>query len=165
MTCKKCGELLEEHMKFCPVCGAKQAEDDPREEATILNPVHTHADDCTHEGAGSGRVGFLEAFKLFFLRYADFRGRSRRSEYWLGCLSVSILGMLVSGILSDLAWIWSLVILVPNLAICIRRLHDTGRSGWWYLINLVPLAGPIIFLIWACQDSTADNIWGRNPKR
>ena len=165
MTCKKCGELLEDHMKFCPVCGEKQ--DAERDETFVLNPVHTHEEDCSHEGDVAGsreRVGFVEAFKLFFLRYADFKGRSRRSEYWLGCLSVSLLGLVIGGILDDYAWIWTLAILVPNLAISVRRLHDIGRSGWWYLINLVPLAGPIIFLIWACTDSAEDNRWGPNPK-
>lgn len=167
MTCRKCGELLEDHIKFCPVCGAKQAQDESYNEPSVLNPVHSHEDDCAHEGTvleSRESVGFVEAFKLFFLRYADFKGRSRRSEYWLGCLSVGILGALISSILSDLAWIWSIVIWLPTLSINIRRLHDIGKSGWWYLINLVPLAGPIIFLIWTCQDSTADNIWGPNPK-
>jgi len=167
MTCRKCGELLEDYVKFCPVCGTKQAEDEPREEASVLNPVHSPEADCAHEGhvdTGSKSVGFLEAFKLFFLRYADFKGRSRRSEYWLGCLSVSLLGIILSGILGDFMWIWSLVIWLPNFALSVRRLHDIGRSGWWLLINLVPLAGSIIYLIWACQDSGPDNQWGPNPK-
>jgi len=167
MTCRKCGELLENHMKFCPVCGAKQTGDEFPEDDAVLNPVHSHEEDCAHEGhveGGSKNIGFLEAFKLFFLRYADFNGRSRRREYWLGCLSVGILSAFVSATFTDFAWIWSLVIWLPTLSINIRRLHDIGRSGWWYLINLIPMAGPIIFLIWLCQDSGPDNRWGRNPK-
>lgn len=166
MNCRKCGELLDERTKFCPVCGAKQTQPEASTETAVLNPTHSHEDDCAHEGDVGSResVGFIEAFKLFFLRYADFNGRSRRSEYWFGCLSVSILGLVVNAVLGDLSWIWSLVILVPNLAICVRRLHDIGKSGWWYLINFIPLAGQIIFLVWACKDSTEDNIWGPNPK-
>jgi len=167
MNCRMCGELLDDKEKFCPVCGAKQKEPEISVETTILNPVHSHEDDCAHEGyvtGGGGSINIFEAFKLFFLRYTDFQGRSRRSEYWFACLSVGVLSALISGIIPDLAWIWSLAIWVPNLALCVRRLHDIGKSGLWYLINLVPLAGPIIYLVWACKDSTGDNIWGPNPK-
>lgn len=109
-------------------------------------------------------VSFIDAVKLFFTRYADFRGRSRRSEYWW----VVLFNMIVSGILStvlpDFAWIWSLVTLVPSLAICVRRLHDVGKSGWWYLWFLLPIIGWIILLIKFCTDSTEDNQWGPDPK-
>ena len=167
MICKNCGELLEDSVKFCTACGARQNVEQQKESATVLNPDHSHGEDCVHEGyvdMGGKRTGFLEAFKLFFLRYADFKGRSRRSEFWFGFLSVSILGLILGELLGDFAWIWSLAIWVPTLALNIRRLHDIGRSGWWYLINLIPLAGPIIFLIWTCKDSAEDNIWGPNPK-
>jgi len=107
---------------------------------------------------------FKQSVATCFRKYANFKGRARRSEYWFGCLSVGILSALIEGIVPDFAWVWSVVIWLPTLAIGIRRLHDIGRSGWWYLINLIPVAGQIIFLIWACQDSTEDNIWGPNPK-
>ena len=165
MTCRKCGELLDDNVKFCTACGAKQETSTPIESA--LNPVHNHEEHCAHEAhvVGSAEpVGFLEAVKLFFLRYADFRGRSRRSEYWFGSLGVGILGTVFGALLPDLVWIWSLIIWLPTLCINIRRLHDIGKSGWWYLVNLIPLAGPIIFLVWTCKDSTEDNIWGPNPK-
>ena len=62
-------------------------------------------------------------------------------------------------------WVsWSLATLVPQIAITIRRLHDIGKSGWYYLIGLIPLVGGIILLVWMCQDSTEDNQWGPNPK-
>ena len=167
MNCRMCGELLDDKAKFCTVCGAKQKKDEISVETTILNPVHSRADDCVHEGhvvGSSESVSFMEAIKLYFLRYTDFKGRSRRSEYWWASLGIGILGSVISTVIPDLAWIWSLVTLVPSLAISVRRLHDIGRSGWWYLINCIPLAGQIIFLIWACKDSTEDNIWGPNPK-
>ena len=109
-------------------------------------------------------ISFVEAVKLFFVRYTDFKGRSRRSEYWW----VYLFNMIVSGVIAlliaDLAWIWSLVTLVPSLALCVRRLHDIGKSGWWILIALVPLVGGIILLVFTCKDSTEDNQWGPNPK-
>ena len=166
MNCKKCGELLDEHVKFCPVCGAQQVEDVHSEEITVLNPTHSHEDDCAHEGHVSGgqSVSFVDAVKLFFIRYTDFKGRSRRSEYWWVYLFNMIVSTLISIIIADLAWIWTLATIVPGIALCIRRLHDTGRSGWWALISLVPLAGPIILLVFVCQDSAPDNPWGPNPK-
>lgn len=167
MICKKCGELLDDSVKFCTACGERQIEEAQDEPAYVLNPVHSRSDDCVHEGhvvGSSESVGILEALKLFFSRYADFKGRSRRSEYWWATLGISIIGAVISEVLEDVSWIWSLAILVPTLSLSVRRLHDIGRSGWWYLIHLVPLAGPIIFFIWSCKDSTEDNIWGPNPK-
>ena len=109
-------------------------------------------------------MNIIEATKLFFTRYADFNGRSRRSEYWWASLAIGIIGSIVTALLGDFAFLWSLAILVPGLAICVRRLHDIGKSGWWYLISLIPLVGLIIMLVWCCQDSTEDNQWGPNPK-
>ena len=109
-------------------------------------------------------VSFLDAVKLFFTRYADFKGRSRRSEFWWASLATSIISGVLSTAIPNFAWIWSLIILVPGLAISIRRLHDIGKSGWWYLINFIPLVGQIIFLVFMCKDSTEDNQWGPNPK-
>lgn len=112
-------------------------------------------------------VGFLEAVTLFFSRYADFKGRSRRSEYWwvmLFNVIVSVVLVLLPDSLAFLSSLWSLAILVPSLAICIRRLHDVGKSGWWYLFILIPLVGGIILLVQFCKDSTEDNQWGPNPK-
>ncbi|MBQ8834198.1 MAG: DUF805 domain-containing protein [Oscillospiraceae bacterium] len=109
-------------------------------------------------------VSFLDAIKLFFTRYTDFNGRSRRSEYWFASLFNFLVSAVISTALPDFAWIWSLAVLIPGIAIGVRRLHDIGKAGTWYLINLIPLVGQIIFLVWACQDSTADNQWGPNPK-
>ena len=109
-------------------------------------------------------VPFMEAVKLYFIRYADFKGRSRRSEYWWASLAICILGSVIGAIIPDLSWIWTLITLVPSVALSIRRLHDIGKSGWWYLINFIPVVGQIIIIIWACKDSTEANQWGPNPK-
>ena len=109
-------------------------------------------------------VSFVEAVKLYFTRYADFKGRSRRSEYWWVVLFNMLVSTVIGMTIADLAAVWSLITLIPSLALCIRRLHDTGRSGWWVLINLIPLVGSIIMIVFLCQDSTEDNQWGPNPK-
>ena len=110
-------------------------------------------------------VSFVEAIKLAFTHYADFKGRSRRSEYWWFTLFNMIVTGLIGSILPDLSWIWSLIVLVPGLAVCIRRLHDAGKSGWFYLWMLLPIAGYIIVLIQLLKDSAEDNQWGPNPKK
>ena len=101
---------------------------------------------------------------MFFTKYADFNTRSRRSEYWWAALFCSLAGMVASAILKNYAWLWTLAILVPSIALGVRRLHDIGKPGTYYLFVLIPLVGSIILLVWFCQDSTGDNQWGPNPK-
>jgi uncharacterized membrane protein YhaH (DUF805 family) len=55
-------------------------------------------------------------------------------------------------------------LVLPYVAATVRRLHDTGRSGWWYLLNVVPLIGPVVLLVWTVSDSHPDNEYGPNPK-
>lgn len=114
----------------------------------------------------------VDAVKSVFTKYADFKGRSRRSEYWWFCLC----NMIISGVLSTLAQkvggpcaalsaIYSLAVLVPSLAVLARRLHDIGKSGWWMLLSLVPLVGAIILIIWLAKDGQPEaNQYGVNPK-
>lgn len=93
-------------------------------------------------------------------KYADFSGRARRSEYWLFAL-ISF----VFSLIPYLGWLWSLAVLIPSWAVFCRRMHDTGRSGWNWLWILLPIAGPIILIIYTCQDSVpGPNEYGPNPK-
>lgn len=103
--------------------------------------------------------------------YADFKGRARRKEYWMFVLFNIIASAILSviGSLIHCGWIsylYSLAVLIPSLAVLVRRLHDTGRSGWWILISLVPLVGGIWLLVLLCLDSQPEaNNWGINPKK
>lgn len=103
--------------------------------------------------------------------YFQFNGRARRTEYWMFTLFSFIIALLLSFVQSFLnlgellTWIYSLFVFIPSLAVGVRRLHDTGKSGWWILINLIPIIGAIIFIIFACMDSDyGDNEYGPNPK-
>ncbi len=116
---------------------------------------------------------YVEALR----KYADFSGRACRREYWFfllfnvliaAGLSLvdSVLGMADPlrgvGLLSGL---YSLGVLLPSLAVGVRRLHDIGRTGWWLLIGLVPLIGSVVLLIFAVLDSQVGaNEYGPNPK-
>lgn len=162
MYCKHCGKNIPGNAKFCPSCGAAM---------DGFDTSFSGSDDFgsgSNYGASYGprsSVGFGEAIQLFFKRYTDFNTRSRRSEYWWAMLFCSLVSLALSAILGTLAYLWSLAILLPTLAVNVRRLHDIGKSGWWYLIILVPLAGSIVLLVLCCQDSVPGrNQWGPNPK-
>ena len=108
---------------------------------------------------------FLGAYK----KYADFTGRARRKEFWMFVLFyfiVSIVLGIVDSIIGFqlLGLLFSLGSLIPSLASGARRLHDTGRSGWWQLLYLIPLIGLIIMIVFLVQDSHPDNEYGPNPK-
>ncbi|MEC1475621.1 DUF805 domain-containing protein [Bacillus haynesii] len=108
--------------------------------------------------------------------YAGFTGRARRKEFWLFCL-FSYMVLVIYGffkailhlpeyeIETYLGMVYLLAILVPCLAVTLRRLHDTGKSGYWICIGLIPLIGQFILLIMLCQDSEkGENQYGPNPK-
>lgn len=117
---------------------------------------------------GGKIMSFTDAVKSCFSQYAEFNGRARRSEYWFWYLFSAIVGSVVSIIAkntSDLVSLVPLVILVPSLAVEFRRLHDTGRSGAFVLLNFIPLIGQIILIIFCVQDSQpGENKYGPNPK-
>jgi uncharacterized membrane protein YhaH (DUF805 family) len=103
--------------------------------------------------------------------YAGFSGRARRTEYWMFFLFNVIIDIVLNVItlaiqqVSILGTIYGLAVLIPGLAVGVRRLHDTGRSGWWLLIGLVPLIGAIVLIVFMATDGEpGDNAYGPNPK-
>ena len=104
-------------------------------------------------------------------QYADFDGRARRKEYWmfvlfnlLIALGVGLVGNLI-GADELLSGLYSLVVLIPSLAVAVRRLHDSGKSGWWLLLLLLPIIGFIILIVFLVKDSQpGSNQYGANPK-
>jgi uncharacterized membrane protein YhaH (DUF805 family) len=115
---------------------------------------------------------YIGAFK----KGLDFSGRARRQEYWMFVLVGGIVSVVltiidvtvlsgVAGGIGLLTGVYSLVALVPALAAGVRRLHDTGRSGWWFFIVLIPLFGAITLLVFYVLDSEpGTNQYGPNPK-
>lgn len=86
-------------------------------------------------------------------KYSMFEGRAGLGEFWKFVLVNIIVGILISMVSSGLSTLYSLVLIIPSLAVGTRRLHDTGRSGWWQLIALVPLIGIIVLIVFFAQPS------------
>jgi len=117
-------------------------------------------------------------FILAWQRAADFSGRSRRKEYWYFNLLNGIAFLFLflfaipfgehekpSTIALGLIFIYSLIVFIPALSVTIRRLHDIGRSGWWYFIAFIPLIGGLILFVFTLLDSEPyANPWGQDPK-
>lgn len=109
-------------------------------------------------------------------KYAVFSGRSRRAEYWyfvLFNLVISFILSMLDGVLGFwgdesiglLGGLFTLAMVIPGLAVGIRRLHDTGKSGWWILLALIPIIGALVLIIFMIQDSQrGENKYGSDPK-
>jgi uncharacterized membrane protein YhaH (DUF805 family) len=110
-------------------------------------------------------------------KYAVFSGRSRRKEYWFFVL-FNVIFLIAAALLDNLFhttlgnspygvfyYLYALAVVLPGIGLVIRRLHDVGKSGWWYFIALIPLVGAIWLLVLLCTDSQpGDNQYGPNPK-
>lgn len=115
-------------------------------------------------------MSFIDAVRAALSKYATFSGRSRRSEYWWFALFNVIVSFVGAGVDAAVGrplfqFVVALALLLPNLAVLVRRLHDTNRSGWWVLIGLIPLVGSIVLIVFAVQDSQpGTNRFGDSPK-
>lgn len=126
----------------------------------------------------------MESFNTYFLdviknKYAEFNGRARRKEYWMFCLFTCIIGVVlgillllllaISPTVAIIAYIlmvlFSLALIVPSLALTVRRLHDTNKSGWFWFINFVPAVGGLIMLYFMIlEGDKTENPFGPDPK-
>lgn len=122
-------------------------------------------------------MDFVTAVKTCLAKYVGFSGRARRSEYWyffLFTFIVTLAATIVDVVLGTdaalggngvVGTVVSLALFLPSLAVGVRRLHDTDRSGWWMLIGLIPIIGWILLIVWYCTDTKpGDNKYGANPK-
>ena len=95
-------------------------------------------------------MSFGEAIKSVFSKYATFSGRARRSEFWYFFL-LNFIICFVLGFIPFLSWVsglWSLAILIPFVAVTVRRFHDIGKSGWYYLVPLIPALAYTGYLVY-----------------
>jgi uncharacterized membrane protein YhaH (DUF805 family) len=119
----------------------------------------------------------MEWYLKVLKQYAVFGGRARRKEYWMFalfnfifCIGAVIIDNLLGTTAGELHYglfycIYILAVLLPGIAVTIRRLHDVGKSGWFYLIVLIPIIGPVWILVLLCKEGNAgENNYGPNPK-
>lgn len=125
----------------------------------------------------SPKLSFTDAVRQVLNKYATFKGRARRSEYWWFILFYCLV-LIAAALLDNLFGITiertfygaiyciaALVLFLPNLTVTVRRLHDINKSGWNILWGFIPLIGAILLLVWCCQDSKAEaNQYGESPK-
>jgi hypothetical protein len=137
--CRGCGKEMHESALACPHCGAPQS-------ALAVG------------GNARESESFLQLTLQPLKKYADFQGRARRKEYWYFFLICAVLGGLLSAINTSLYAIFWLGALIPSIAVGVRRLHDTDRSGWWLIV-------PIVGFVFLCLDGQpVPNRFGPNPK-
>ena len=119
-------------------------------------------------------MGFTQAVKSCFRQYVGFGGRAPRSEYWYFVLFYFVAAIVLSlvdgllfgaaGHMSPLASLLTLALLLPSIAVAIRRLHDIDRTGWWILLWFVPIVGVIVLIVFFVQrGTTGANRFGPDP--
>ena len=177
--CTGCGSQIDDDARFCGDCGKAVSGSTPS--AARFEPASPGNEDdwklpMTETGTGDGMTFgyYLEGLR----RYADFEGRAGRAEFWWFILvlygiqiAIAVIGLALGTFSPALetasivmVWVHGLGTLLPSLAVTARRLHDTGRSGWWMLIALIPFVGWIPVLIFLLQPSYAGpNEYGRGP--
>ncbi len=195
MFCQNCGTQLGES-KFCPNCGAQVG---GQQSAEQNSTSYTATQSVNYTQIKS--VGLFRAYALMFKNYANFSGRSRRSEYWMAAVANYLIALIASivfgamiiseiegiidvlefkdafnipikfsdfgslGVFAVIMLIYALIIFIPALSLQVRRLHDTGKSGWFLLISFVPMIGGILLFVFMVLDSTPGaNKYGPNPK-
>jgi len=103
-------------------------------------------------------------------KYAVFGGRARRKEYWMFFLFNLIIAFVIGfieGLVGSpgvIGMLYMLAVLIPGLAVTVRRLHDTSRSGWWFFIAFIPFGGLVLLVFMVLDSTPGDNTYGPNPK-
>jgi uncharacterized membrane protein YhaH (DUF805 family) len=110
---------------------------------------------------------YMEALK----KYVEFEGRSRRKEFWTFVLGNLVISLILSALdnligfgFGFIGLLFSLAIILPSIAVAIRRLHDIGKSGLWLLIGLIPIVNLVLIYFYLLDSETGSNEYGPNPK-
>ncbi len=185
MICKKCGAVLPDGIPSCPACGTDVGKDNNSSSAGSSASFSEKASEFFTTVDTTARKFSLKWAMLTCLKYkyADFKGRACRSEYWYFALGMLLMYIVLGFIVGILAFITGLsqlffiisilpfVLLCPSLAVSVRRLHDLNYSGWWILgymvLSMIPLVSfivAIVYLVYMAKKGTAGvNRFGADP--
>ena len=138
------------------------------------NPIQnfsTQLDKISNQDQAESQFNMIDWFVKCLKNYANFTGRARRKEFWFFTLVqfiILIIAQIIDSVIGTEFVLYALIVLalfIPSLAVSVRRLHDLSKSGWWYLIALIPLIGAIILIIWFATETKAEvNQWGQPAK-
>lgn len=170
--CSKCGSSIIPGAAFCSSCGNKIVQ-------KVIQESPAHKEDHAEIVGASYENKSAFGWYLHVLKnYAVFKGRARRKEFWYFCLfhfSIIILLFLIEYAITGedptrnnnpgvMVSLYALATLIPFLAVSMRRLHDTNRSGWWVLLYYIPIANFFLLASMARRGQPGENEYGYNPK-
>lgn len=142
-----------------------ESQSNPFQQTAIADNTNAYSQNCQYTFAEQPTL--KNCYKKFWQNYTNFSGRARRSEYWFVVLANFLIAFvnIIPYVGQVLYSLYALAVLVPTLALIVRRLHDLGKE-WYYIFFLfIPIAGQIIMLVWLCTDSQVGaNQFGANPK-
>lgn len=155
-TCPKCkNSINNDHAKFCKKCGCK------------LEPIQTKENERNqYHSKIDKKVTMGKAIKICFSKYVKFEGKASRSEYWyfwlfsfcMGTIPVILAFIIdkedISLSLLAVSLVYGIISFLPMLSVAIRRLHDVGKSGVYFLVSFIPLVGGLILLYFLCKKGT-----------
>ncbi len=169
LKCYGCGAPIALNLTVCEYCGAIVKDSDQ----TLSDSVKLDANEEFIKNDTSPE-SFFEKLKLNFLlgwsHYFDFGGKATREQYWFYILAIVLIylfGLLLEAMFQDTLLLNDMIavllvatylaLIIPTVAIGVRRLHDINKSGWWYLISLIPLVGSLVLLYWFVQPSKSSS--------
>jgi hypothetical protein len=164
MNCQSCHEVILPDDRYCSKCGREVKREYTNEytntndfEFKEYNPRRNESKEDQNDNpfTNDSKVSGFDAYQLMWHKYAEFEGRTTKTEFWYAMLFHIIFAAIAASTVY-LEPIYFLATLVPYLAISVRRLHDTGRSGSWVFMHLIPIVGLIYLIIWYCEDSTVE---------
>ena len=117
-------------------------------------PARRGHDECVSSALMGPKMSFIDAIKICFTKYADFKGCASRPEFWWWFLFTLIATAALQTVSYNASAAFSIATFLPSLAVATRRLHDTDRSGWWQLLYFVPIIGWILLIIWCAEPGT-----------
>jgi uncharacterized membrane protein YhaH (DUF805 family) len=156
MNCNNCNYTNVSSANYCGKCGARISEPNP---SNYSKQTHNYPNQPPTRS-----IGPREAVQLGFSGYANFSNRSTRAEFWwflLFYIVAASVSLILDGIIFGVPGLFYAIsllgLIIPHLAVTVRRLHDTNKSGWWILIGLIPFGGIVLLVMYLLPSDPYPN--------